>query len=217
MKAFTKFQGRVAPLNRANVDTDAIMPKQFLKAITREGLGPFLFDSWRYLDEGELGQNCADRPVNRDFVLNDPRYRDAGILLARENFGCGSSREHAVWGLMDAGFRAVIATSFADIFYNNAIKNGLLPVALPEDRIETLFEMAGGDEALVLEVDLEGQVLRSPKGWKFGFEIDPAVRKRLLEGVDDIALSLAHAEAIRDYERRRAREAPWLFPDRPRS
>ncbi|MES1943944.1 isopropylmalate isomerase small subunit [Salinisphaera sp. PC39] len=214
MEPFRAFTGVVAPLDRASVDTDAIIPKQFLKAVTREGLGPFLFDNWRYEDEGELGQDCARRPQNPDFVLNRPRYADAAVLLARENFGCGSSREHAVWALMDAGFRTVIAPSFADIFFANAYKNGLLCIALDEAEVDRLFRAVDEREGYALHVDLAAQALTTPDGERIGFDIQPSIKTRLLEGLDDIALSLQRADAIRAYEARRAREAPWLFPDR---
>jgi len=214
MEPFRAFTGVVAPLDRASIDTDAIIPKQFLKAVTREGLGPFLFDNWRYEDEGELGQDCARRPKNPDFVLNRPRYADAAVLLARENFGCGSSREHAVWALMDAGFRTVIAPSFADIFFANAYKNGLLCIALDEAEVDRLFHAVDEREGYALHVDLAAQTLTTPDGEGIGFDIEPSIKTRLLEGLDDIALSLQRADAIRAYEARRAREAPWLFPDR---
>ncbi|WP_421717279.1 3-isopropylmalate dehydratase small subunit [Algiphilus sp.] len=213
MEPFRAYTGIIAPLDRASVDTDAIIPKQFLKAVTREGLGPFLFDNWRYLDEGTLGQDCAARPRNPDFVLNAPRYADANILLARDNFGCGSSREHAVWALLDAGFRVVIAPSFADIFFNNAFKNGLLAIALDEAEVDRLFQEVSGTTGYALHVELAGQRLSAPDRREIGFEIDPGIKRRLLEGLDDIALSLRRASAIRGYEARRAREAPWLFPD----
>ena len=211
MEPFTQYEGRVAPLDRANVDTDAIIPKQFLKSVQRTGFGPNLFDDWRYLDPGEPGDDDSARRENPDFVLNRPRYRDAGILLARENFGCGSSREHAVWALTDFGFRAVIAPSFADIFYNNSFKNGLLPVKLYADTVDRLFRETEATEGYSLVVDLERQVVATPDGEEFAFEVDPFRRECLLEGLDDIGLTLQHADDIRAYEDRRRAEAPWLF------
>lgn len=213
MKAFEPFTGKIAPLDRANVDTDTILPKQFLKAITRAGLGPFLFDNWRYTDEGELGQSCAERPKNPDFVLNWPRYANATILLTRENFGCGSSREHAVWALMDAGFKAVIAPSFADIFYTNSTKNGLLPVVLDADKVDRLFNDVESTDGYALGVNLDSQLLTTPDGRELVFEIDPAIKRRMLAGLDDIGASLEHADEIKAYEQRRTSEAPWLFKD----
>lgn len=214
MDKFTNFTGLVLPIDRANVDTDAIIPKQFLKSVKRSGFGPNLFDEWRYLDHGEPGQDCSGRPLNPDFVLNQPRYAGAQVLLARRNFGCGSSREHAVWALVGYGIRAVIAPSFAEIFYNNSFKNGLLPVTLAEDVIERLFAQEAATTGYRLGVDLEALQVRTPGGEVFGFDIDPDRRHRLLNGLDDIALTLGHADAIRAYEARRAVEAPWLFPDR---
>ncbi|GAB4348112.1 MAG: 3-isopropylmalate dehydratase small subunit [Immundisolibacter sp.] len=213
MEKFTSINGLVVPLDRANVDTDAIIPKQFLKSVKRSGFGPNLFDEWRYLDHGEPGQDCSGRPLNPDFVLNQPRYAGAQVLLARRNFGCGSSREHAVWALVDYGIRAVIAPSFAEIFYNNSFKNGLLPVTLPEDVVERLFQAVAATEGYRLTVDLEALEVRTPNGEVFAFSIDADRRHRLLNGLDDIALTLEHADAIRAYEARRAAEAPWLFPD----
>ncbi|WP_372715787.1 3-isopropylmalate dehydratase small subunit [Immundisolibacter sp.] len=214
MDAFTSLVGVVLPIDRANVDTDAIIPKQFLKSVKRSGFGPNLFDEWRYLDHGEPNQDCSGRPLNPDFVLNQPRYRDAQIVLARRNFGCGSSREHAVWALVGYGIRAVIAPSFAEIFYNNAFKNGLLPVALAEDVVDRLFGDVKANEGYRLTVDLEALQVRTPDGQVFAFELEADRRHRLLNGLDDIALTLGHADAIRAYEAQRATEAPWLFPDR---
>jgi 3-isopropylmalate/(R)-2-methylmalate dehydratase small subunit len=211
MEKFETFTSIVVPLDRPNVDTDAIIPKQFLKSIQRTGFGPNLFDEWRYLDHGEPGQDCSQRPQNPDFVLNQAGFRDARILLARENFGCGSSREHAVWALTDYGFRVVVAPSFADIFRNNAFKNGLLPVELDAERVDRLFEVALGDTGLRLTVDLRAQTLQLPNGELLGFEVDEFRKHCLLEGLDDIGLTLQHAEAIRAYEACRQREAPWLF------
>lgn len=213
LQPFKPFTGVVAPLDRASVDTDAIIPKQFLKAITREGLGPFLFDNWRYQDEGELGQDCTRRPRNPNFVLNQSRYQNAEVLLARDNFGCGSSREHAVWALMGYGFRTVVAFSFADIFFSNAVKNGLLPIILDTDRVERLFREVEATEGYALHVDLAAQTLTPPGSKAIDFEFNPSLKHRLLEGLDDIALGLRHADEIRAYEIRRARQAPWLFPD----
>ncbi|MEJ2576862.1 MAG: 3-isopropylmalate dehydratase small subunit [Gammaproteobacteria bacterium] len=211
MEKFTTFEGVVCPLDRANVDTDAIIPKQFLKSIKRTGFGPNLFDDWRYLDHGEPDADNSGRPLNPDFVLNDPRYRGASILLARENFGCGSSREHAPWALQDYGFRVIVAPSFADIFYNNCFKNGLLPIALDSAVVDRLFERAGGPETLRLEVDLASQRLRLPDGEEIGFDVDPFRKHSLLEGLDDIGLTLQHVDEIEAYEARRRETRPWLY------
>ena len=211
MQPFTTHTGIMAPLDRANVDTDAIIPKQFLKSIRRTGFGSFAFDEWRYLDAGGLDVDPASRQENPDFVLNDPRYREASILLARENFGCGSSREHAVWALVDFGFRAVIAPSFADIFYGNSFKNGLLPIALPADEVETLFQAASGDEPARAEIDLPAQTVRLEDGREFAFDIDAYRKNNLVQGLDDIGITLQYADAIRDYEVRRREAKPWLF------
>ena len=213
MEPFKRLTGVVAPLDRANVDTDAIIPKQFLKSIKRSGFGPNLFDEWRYLDHGEPDQPVEGRPLNPDFVLNQPRYQGAKILLARENFGCGSSREHAPWALYDYGFRAIIAASFADIFFNNCFKNGILPVVLPPAEVDRLFQEVVEEPGYALTVDLEAQRIVTPGGRVITFSIDEERKHRLLNGLDDIALTLAHTEEIRAYERRRAGEAPWLFPD----
>jgi 3-isopropylmalate/(R)-2-methylmalate dehydratase small subunit len=196
-------------LDRANVDTDAIIPKQFLKSIKRSGFGPYLFDEWRYLDRGEPDMDCTNRPLSVDFILNVPAYHTAQILLARENFGCGSSREHAPWALADYGFRVIIAPSFADIFYNNCFKNGLLPIVLDTGTVDRLFKET--QPGYMLTVDLESQTIATPYGEKISFEIDPSRKHRLLHGLDDIALTLQHADAIRAYEARRAKETPWLF------
>jgi 3-isopropylmalate/(R)-2-methylmalate dehydratase small subunit len=212
MQAFTHFKGVVVPLDRANVDTDAIIPKQFLKSIERTGFGPYLFDELRYLDYGEPGQDCASRPLNPDFVLNQPRYRDAGILLARENFGCGSSREHAPWAILDFGIRCVIAPSFADIFYNNCLKNGILPVALATQAVDRLFAETATQVGYALSVDLQAQTVTTPAGEQFEFDIEAFKKHCLLNGLDDIALTLEHTDDIAAYESRRARETPWLFP-----
>ncbi len=214
MKPFEKFTGLVVPLDRPNVDTDAIIPKQFLKSIKRTGFGPHLFDEWRYLDHGEPEMDCSGRPLNPDFVLNQPRYGGAEILLARDNFGCGSSREHAVWALTDYGIRVVIAPSFADIFFSNCGKNGLLAITLPAEVIDRLFHEVERNEGYRLTVDLESQSLITPEGEAIPFEVDPALKERLLQGLDDIAITLQHADEIRAYEAHRAREMPWLFPGR---
>ncbi|MDD2770284.1 MAG: 3-isopropylmalate dehydratase small subunit [Methylococcus sp.] len=209
MKPFKKITSRVVPLDRANVDTDAIIPKQFLKSIHRSGFGPYLFDEWRYLDRGEPDMDCSNRPLNSEFVLNLPCYSGARILLARKNFGCGSSREHAPWALEDYGFRAIIAPSFADIFYNNCFKNGVLPIVLDEAKVDRLFAEAG--PGFELTVDLEAQTVATPFGETFRFEVDASRKHRLLNGLDDIGLTLQHAEAIRAYEASRRESAPWLF------
>ena len=213
MQAFTTFNGLVAPLDRANVDTDAIIPKQFLKSIHRTGFGPNLFDDWRYLDAGGLDVDNATRRINPDFLLNQPRYAEAEILLARENFGCGSSREHAVWALRDAGFRVVLAPSFADIFFNNCFKNGVLPVVLPAAVMDRLFAATLATPGYRLTVDLEAQTITTPSGETIPFEVDAFRRHCLLNGLDDIGLTLQRAERIRAYEARRRQEAPWLFAD----
>lgn len=214
MKAFKHHTGLVAPLDRANVDTDAIIPKQFLKSIQRTGFGPNLFDELRYLDRGEPGRDCSGRPINPAFVINLPRYRGATVLLARRNFGCGSSREHAVWALDDYGFRCVIAPSFGDIFFNNSFKNGLLPVRLSEEAVDRIFAAVEAREGYELSVDLLDQVVRTPDGESLAFEVDAFRKNCLLEGLDDIALTLRHADEIRAYEARRHDRAPWLFADR---
>ncbi len=211
MDKFETFKGIVCPLDRANVDTDAIIPKQFLKSIKRTGFGPNLFDEWRYLDHGEPGMDPASRQPNPDFVLNDPRYQGASILLARKNFGCGSSREHAPWALLDYGFKVIIAPSFADIFYNNCFKNGILPIVLDEDIVDELFQKSGGEQALEITVDLENQKLVLADGAEIPFEVDSFRKHCLLEGLDDIGLTLQHVDEIRAYEERRKQEAPWLF------
>ncbi|MBT2989970.1 MAG: 3-isopropylmalate dehydratase small subunit [Candidatus Thiodiazotropha sp. (ex Ctena orbiculata)] len=213
MEKFKTFNGVVCPLDRSNVDTDAIIPKQFLKSIKRSGFGPNLFDEWRYLDHGEPGMDNSNRAVNPDFVLNDPRYRGAQILLARENFGCGSSREHAPWALADYGFRVILATSFADIFFNNCFKNGILPIVLEDKVIDDLFRMATVDKALEMRVDLSQQLLTAG-GWQRNFEVDAFRMHCLLNGLDDIGLTLQHIDEIRAYEARRRVEAPWLFGNR---
>ncbi|WP_087718966.1 3-isopropylmalate dehydratase small subunit [Salinicola salarius] len=213
MKKFERLQGLVAPLDRANVDTDLIIPKQFLKSIKRTGFGPNLFDELRYLDEGYPGQDTASRPLNPDFVLNQPRYRDAQVLLARRNFGCGSSREHAPWALDDFGFRVVIAPSFADIFYNNSFKNGILLITLDEATVDRLFQETEASEGYRLDIDLEGQQVITPNGEAIPFEVDAFRKHCLLEGLDDIGLTLEQAGAIRDYEGHHRAANPWLFRD----
>ena len=211
MRAFTVVSGLVAPMDRANVDTDLIIPKQFLKSIKRSGFGPNLFDEIRYLDEGQPGQDCADRPINEEFPLNFPRYKGASILLTRENFGCGSSREHAPWALEDYGFRCVIASSFADIFYNNCFKNGVLPIALEESVVALLFDEMYASDGYELTVDLQRQRVITPSGEELSFEVDEFRRHCLLEGLDDIGLTLQSAEAIRSYEQGWREQSPWLF------
>ncbi|WP_303855457.1 3-isopropylmalate dehydratase small subunit [Salinicola salarius] len=213
MKKFERLQGLVAPLDRANVDTDLIIPKQFLKSIKRTGFGPNLFDELRYLDEGYPGQDASNRPLNPDFVLNQPRYRDAQVLLARRNFGCGSSREHAPWALDDFGFRVVIAPSFADIFYNNSFKNGILLITLDEATVDRLFQETEASEGYRLDIDLEGQQVITPNGEAIPFEVDAFRKHCLLEGLDDIGLTLEQAGAIRDYEGHHRAANPWLFRD----
>ncbi len=215
MEKFTRLTAIVAPLDRPNVDTDAIIPKQFLKSIRRTGFGANLFDAWRYLDQGEPGMDPGQRRPNPDFVLNQPRYQGARILLARENFGCGSSREHAVWALADYGFRAVIAPSFADIFYNNSFKNGLLPIRLDAALVDRLFRAVAATPGYRLTIDLPAQTLETPEGEVIPFDIDPFRKHCLVEGLDEIDLTLQHADEIRAYEERRRREAPWLFTAPP--
>jgi len=201
------------PLDRHNVDTDAIIPKQFLKSIKRTGFGPNLFDEWRYLDHGEPGQDNSNRPLNKDFILNQARYQGANVLLARNNFGCGSSREHAPWALLDYGFRVLIAPSFADIFYNNCFKNGILPIVLNESQVDQLFEQVTAEEGYSLTVNLEQRAITAPDGTEFSFEIDSFRRHCLLNGLDDIGLTMEHAGDIAIYEKRRRKEVPWLFSD----
>ena len=211
MDAFSKLNGLVAPLDRSNVDTDAIIPKQFLKSIKRTGFGPNLFDEWRYLDHGELGMDCTKRPLNPDFVLNQPRYQEAQILLTRDNFGCGSSREHAPWALYDYGFRAVIAPSFAEIFANNCSKNSILPVVLPTETIARLFAEVEAAPGYHLIVDLEKQQVTTSDGEIFEFAVDEFRKKCLLEGLDDISLTLQHVGEIKAFEAKKKVEEPWLF------
>ena len=211
MNPFTVLDGLVAPLDRANVDTDAIIPKQFLKSIKRSGFGPNLFDEWRYLDLGEPGKDNTNRPRNPDFVLNLPRYEGAQILLTRDNFGCGSSREHAPWALEDYGFRVLIGTSFADIFFNNCFKNGLLPIVLGADQVDELFRQCVANEGFRLKVDLAAQTVTGPDGKTIGFDVDPFRKECLLNGWDDIGLTLRHADEIRAFEAKRRAEHPYYF------
>ena len=210
MQKFTLHKGLVAPMDRENVDTDAIIPKQFLKSIHKTGFGPNLFDAWRYLDPGEPGQDPANRKPNPDFVLNQPRYQGASILLARKNFGCGSSREHAPWALDDYGFRCVIAPSFADIFYNNCFKNGLLPIVLPENAVDALFNEALAFPGFELTIDLERQVVLRPQGETLPFEVQAFRKYCLLNGLDDIGLTLRQADKIKAFEAQRLATKPWL-------
>jgi len=211
MKRFTPLNGLVAPMDRANVDTDMIIPKQFLKSIKRTGFGPFLFDELRYLDEGYADMDCSNRHRNTDFPLNFERYQGAEVLLARENFGCGSSREHAPWALEDYGFRAILAPSFADIFFNNCFKNALLPIVLEADIIDQLFAEMEADEGYSLVIDLEAQQVRKPDGSTIDFEVDAFRRHCLLNGLDDIALTLEDSEHIKAFEARWQKQSPWLF------
>ena len=210
MQAFTVHQGLVAPMDRENVDTDAIIPKQFLKSIARTGFGPNLFDEWRYLDKGEPGQDIATRKPNPDFVLNQPRYAGASVLLARMNFGCGSSREHAPWALQQYGFRAILAPSFADIFFNNCFKNGILPIVLPESQVAKLFDEVAAFPGYRLTVDLPRQVVVKPDGDELPFEVQPFRKYCLVNGFDDIGLTLRHADKIRAFEAERLARMPWL-------
>ncbi|MBO9481523.1 3-isopropylmalate dehydratase small subunit [Salinisphaera sp. G21_0] len=211
MQAFTVHQGLVAPLDRANVDTDMIIPKQFLKSIKRTGFGVNLFDELRYQDEGYPGQDCTKRPLNPEFVLNQPRFQGVSILLARQNFGCGSSREHAPWALDDFGFRCVIAPSFADIFYNNCFKNGILPITLSDEVVEQLFQEVAASEGYQLTADLQREVVVKPDGTELPFSIDAFRRHCLVNGLDDIGLTLQNADQIRNFEQRYKADNPWLF------
>jgi 3-isopropylmalate/(R)-2-methylmalate dehydratase small subunit len=211
MEKFTTMTGLVAPMDRSNVDTDAIIPKQFLKSIKRSGFGPNLFDEWRYLDHGEPGMDNSTRPINPDFVLNQDRYKGASVLLARENFGCGSSREHAPWALLDFGFRVIIAPSYADIFFNNCFKNGILPIVLDAQVVDELFQAVAASEGYQLTVDLEAQTISTPDGKTIAFDVEGFRKHCLLNGLDDIGLTLQHVDEIRAYEAKRSAEAPWLF------
>jgi 3-isopropylmalate/(R)-2-methylmalate dehydratase small subunit len=210
MDKFVVHTGLVAPLDRENVDTDAIIPKQFLKSIKRTGFGPNAFDEWRYLDHGEPGQDNSKRPLNPDFVLNQPRYQGASVLLARKNFGCGSSREHAPWALQQYGFRALIAPSFADIFYNNCFKNGVLPIVLTEQQVDHLFNETYAFNGYQLTIDLDAQVVRAADGREYPFEVAAFRKYCLLNGFDDIGLTLRHADKIREFEAERLAKQPWL-------
>lgn len=211
MRAFTTLQGIVAPMNRANIDTDMIIPKQFLKSIKRSGFGPNLFDELRYLDVGEPDADNSGRPLNPDFVLNQARYQGASVLLAQENFGCGSSREHAPWALEDFGFRAIIAPSYADIFFSNCFKNGLLPIVLPQATVDQLFAEVEASEGYELNIDLAEQTITTASGEKISFEVDAFRKHCLLNGLDDIGLTLEEADSIKAYEAKRKEQAPWLF------
>ena len=210
MQKFTVHKGLVAPMDRENVDTDAIIPKQFLKSIRKTGFGPNLFDEWRYLDKGEPGQDPAARKPNPDFVLNEPRYAGASILLARKNFGCGSSREHAPWAIEQYGFRALLAPSFADIFFNNCFKNGLLPIVLPETTVARLFDEVAAFPGYELSIDLERQVIVEPQGNQIPFDVQPFRKYCLLNGLDDIGLTLRHKDKITQFEAQRLATKPWL-------
>ncbi|WP_374399104.1 3-isopropylmalate dehydratase small subunit [Niveibacterium sp.] len=211
MEKFSVLDGLVAPMDRANVDTDAIIPKQFLKSIKRSGFGPNLFDEWRYMNHGEPGMDNATRPLNPNFVLNQQRFQGARILLTRDNFGCGSSREHAPWAIEDYGFRALIGTSFADIFFNNCFKNGLLPIKLPAAEVDDLFDQVNATPGYKLRIDLDAQTVTRPDGKVIPFDVDPFRKYCLLNGFDDIGLTLRHADKIREFEARRQAEQPWLF------
>lgn len=211
MKAFTQINGLVCPLDRANVDTDAIIPKQFLKSIKRSGFGPYLFDEWRYTNHGEPGMDCSTRPLNKNFVLNQPRYKGAQVLLARENFGCGSSREHAPWAIEDCGFSAIIAPSYADIFYGNCYKNGILPIVASVEIVNQLFNECQANEGYKLNVDLQSQTVTLPSGKTFTFDITPHRKHCLLNGLDEIGLTLQHEAEIKAYEKKHKASQPWLF------
>ncbi|OQW69556.1 MAG: 3-isopropylmalate dehydratase small subunit [Proteobacteria bacterium ST_bin12] len=211
MQAFTQLNGLVAPLDRANVDTDAIIPKQFLKSIKRAGFGPNAFDEWRYLDHGEPGMDNSKRPLNPDFVLNQARYQGASVLLTRENFGCGSSREHAPWALEDFGFKVVIASSFADIFFNNCFKNGMLPIVLSAEIVESLFQEVEADIGYKLNIDLAAQTVTKPNGKAHTFEVDNVRKHNLLNGLDDIGLTMQQQDKIKAFEVKHKQSQPWLF------
>lgn len=211
MKAFTQLNGLVCPVDRANVDTDAIIPKQFLKSIKRSGFGPYLFDEWRYTNYGEPDMDCSARPLNKDFVLNQQRYQGAQVLLARDNFGCGSSREHAPWAIEDYGFRVIIAPSFADIFFGNCYKNGILPIVAPAEIVDQLFNECAASEGYRLNVDLQSQTVTLPSGQSFSFDITPHRKHCLLNGLDEIGLTLQHADEIRAFEAKHKATQPWLF------
>ena len=213
MEKFINYTSVVIPIDRSNVDTDAIIPKQFLKSVEKSGFGDNLFDAWRYLDQGEPGEDCSNRPLNSDFILNQRAYREGKVLLARENFGCGSSREHAVWALRDFGIRTVIAGSYADIFFNNCFKNGVLPIILPSADIDALFERNQASGPFSMDIDLDRQTATTDSGQVYRFEMDNFKKKCLLEGLDDIALTMQHEGDISAYEQRRMTEVPWLFQD----
>lgn len=210
MDKFVRLEGLVAPLDRANVDTDAIIPKQFLKSIKRSGFGPNLFDEWRYMDIGQPGEDCTKRPRNPDFLLNQPRYQGAQILLTRKNFGCGSSREHAPWALLDFGFKAILAESYADIFFNNCFKSGLLPVVLPDAVVSRLFDEVLAFPGFELSIDLDRQVIVTPQGEAIPFDVQASRKYCLLNGFDDIGLTLRHADKIKAFETARLAKMPWL-------
>lgn len=211
MKAFTQLTGLVAPIDRANIDTDAIIPKQFLKSIKRSGFGPYLFDEWRYTDHGEPGMDCSTRPLNQDFILNQARYKNAQIMLARENFGCGSSREHAPWAIEDYGFRVIIAPSYADIFFGNCYKNGMLPIVASHAVVDKLFKECQDNVGYSLNVDLASQTVTLPSGEAFSFEINATSKHNLLNGLDEIGLTLTHADEIKAFEKKHQATQPWLF------
>ncbi len=211
MKAFIQLNGLVCPIDRANIDTDAIIPKQFLKSIKRSGFGPYLFDEWRYTNHGEPGMDCSTRPLNKEFVLNQPRYQGAQVMIARENFGCGSSREHAPWAIEDYGFRVIIAASFADIFFNNCYKNGMLPIVASHAMVDKLFAECQANEGYKLNVDLPSQTVTLPSGESFGFEINATSKHNLLNGLDEIGLTLIHADKIKAFEAKHKQSQPWLF------
>jgi len=211
MKPFTKLNGLVVPLDRANVDTDAIIPKQFLKSIKRSGFGPNAFDEWRYLDHGEPGMDNSKRKLNPDFVLNQPRYQGGSILLARENFGCGSSREHAPWALEDYGFRSIIAPSYADIFYNNCFKNGMLPIVLSAETVDGLFTEVEANPGYQLTIDLDAQTVTTPGGAVYAFDVDMSRKHNLLNGLDDIGLTMLQQDKIKAFEVKHKAAQPWLF------
>jgi 3-isopropylmalate/(R)-2-methylmalate dehydratase small subunit len=211
MKAFTQLNGLVCPIDRANIDTDAIIPKQFLKSIKRSGFGPYLFDEWRYTNHGEPGMDCSTRPLNKDFVLNQPRYKGAQVMIARENFGCGSSREHAPWAIEDYGFRVIIAASFADIFFNNCYKNGMLPIVASHAMMDKLFAECQANDGYKLNVDLPSQTVTLPSGESFAFEINATSKHNLLNGLDEIGLTLLHTDKIKAFENNHKQQQPWLF------
>ena len=211
MKAFTQLNGLACPIDRANIDTDAIIPKQFLKSIKRSGFGPYLFDEWRYTSHGEPGMDCTSRPLNKDFVLNQPRYKGAQIMLARENFGCGSSREHAPWAIEDYGFRVIIAPSYADIFFGNCYKNGMLPIVASHSMVDQLFKECFENVGYRLNVDLASQTVTLPSGESFGFEINATSKHNLLNGLDEIGLTLMHFDEIKKFEVKHQATQPWLF------